>query len=514
MQAAYEALCDHTRTGAILDSINALLGWDERTKLPLAGGKFRAEQMKTLAGMIHVRRTDPRVGDWLSELEATSLAADLHSDTGATIAALRRDYDRNVKLPTRLVEALAAAMVEGQQVWQQARNDDCYADFAPQLGRILGLVEEKAEAIGYEDHKYDALLDEYEPGAKTREISNVLTDLVERLSPMVAVIRATGRAAPIDILRRDYDVDMQARFGRAVAKQIGFDFRRGRLDVTSHPFCESSGPDDCRITTRYDKHWFAGAFFGTLHEAGHGIYEQGLVAEQFGLPLGQYVSLGIHESQSRMWENFVGRGHAFWNYFFPKLKDAFPESLDDVSIDDFFWSVNSVRPSLIRVEADEATYNLHIAIRFELERDLIGGLLSVDDLPIAWNEKYEKYLGVTPPSAADGVLQDIHWSSALMGYFPTYALGNLYAAQFFEQAQKDIPDLDRSFQRGEFTPLKEWLGQRIHREGRRYSADELVKRVTGRPLGSESLLRYLHDKLHPLFGLDDLDLQNHSKTQD
>lgn len=508
MQATYEALCEHIRTSAVLESINSLLGWDERTKMPPAGGKFRAEQMKTLAGMIHDRRTDPRVGEWLSDLEASPLADDRRSDTGATIAELRRDFDKNIKLPTRLVETLAEAMVEGQQAWQQARQDDCYADFAPKLTRILGLVSEKAEALGYEDHKYDALLDEYEPGAKTSEISQVLGDLVERLSPLVAVIKETGRSAPVEILQRDYNIGTQARFGREVAEQIGFDFRRGRLDVTSHPFCESSGPDDCRITTRYDKNWLAGAFFGTLHEAGHGIYEQGLAADQFGLPLGQYVSLGIHESQSRMWENFVGRGRPFWDHFFPKLKEAFPTALSDVTVDNFYWAVNSVRPSLIRVEADETTYNLHIAIRFELERDLIDGSLSVGDLPSAWNEKYEQYLGITPPSAADGVLQDIHWSSALVGYFPTYALGNLYAAQLFEQAQLDIADLDGSLARGDFAPLKDWLRARIHSQGRRYSAGELVERVTGKPLSSDALLRYLQGKLNPLFGLDGAGLQN------
>jgi carboxypeptidase Taq len=399
-------------------------------------------------------------------------------------------------------------MVEGQQIWQQARQDDCFADFAPKLKHILELISEKAEALGYEDHKYDALLDEYEPDAKTNEISQVLGELVDRLSPLVAAIQQSGRSAPVEILKRDYNVGTQARFGRAVAEQIGFDFNRGRLDVTSHPFCESAGPNDCRITTRYDKHWIASAFFGTLHEAGHGIYEQGLAPEHFGLPLGQYVSLGIHESQSRMWENFVGRGLPFWKHFFPKLANAFPASLTNVSVDDFYWAVNSVRPSLIRVEADETTYNLHIAIRFELERDLIDGSLSVDELPSAWNDKYQKYLGIAPPSDADGVLQDIHWSSALVGYFPTYALGNLYAAQLFEQAQQDLADLDGSLAQGEFAPLRDWLRQKIHSQGRRYSAGELVQRVTGQPLSSSALLRYLHGKLNPLFGLDGTGLKS------
>lgn len=501
MQKTHDALCKHMRESGVFESVQALLGWDERTKMPRAAAAFRGEQIKAMAGLIHQRRTDPKVGEWLRELESSDWASDPHSDTGATIRCLRRDYDRHVKLPQALVEALAQAEVVGQQAWQEARENDAFDRFAPHLSEIVKLTIEKANALGFDEHVYDALLDEYEPDARTTETSRVLSDLAKRLGPLVAAVRETGKKAPIEILRQDYNVGIQARFGRQVAETIGFDFERGRLDTTSHPFCESVGPSDCRITTRYNKNWFAGAFFGTLHEAGHGIYEQGLREDAFGLPLGQYVSLGIHESQSRLWENLVGRSLPFWTHFFPKLQAAFPNATSGVALRDFYWAVNSVQPSLIRVEADEATYNLHVAIRFELERDLVDGSLSVAELPDAWNQKYQSYLGIQPSSDADGVLQDIHWSCGLIGYFPTYALGNLYAAQMFDCVNEAIPDLSAQFERGEFQSLRRWLHDNLHCHGRRYSAQELIRRISGRQLDAESLMTYLTGKLHPLFGL-------------
>ena len=388
-QEIYRQLCQHFRSTAVFESINSLLGWDERTKMPPRAGKFRGEQMTALAGLVHEKRTDPRVGDWLGELESSDLVADPHSDTAANVRNLRRAYDRAVRLPQRLVEALTTAAVEGQQAWQQARQRDDFGLFSNQLQQIVDLVIEKADALSVDRdaHRYDALLDEFEPGATTSDVGRTLVDLANRLAPLVAAIADCGSQAPIDLLRRDYNIGIQARFGREVAEQIGFEFDRGRLDVTSHPFCESMGPDDCRITTRYDKNWFPGSLFGIMHEAGHGIYEQGLTATQFGLPLGEYLSLGIHESQSRMWENFVGRSRPFWDHFFPKLCDAFPAPTAGVTVDDFYWAINSVQPTLIRVEADEATYNLHIVIRFELEKALVERNLTVADLPDAWNQK-------------------------------------------------------------------------------------------------------------------------------
>jgi carboxypeptidase Taq len=325
--------------------------------------------------------------------------------------------------------------------------------------------------------------------------------LREQLVPLVAAIADSPRKAQTDLLTRNFPTAAQESFGTMAAAKIGFEFDRGRLDVTHHPFCGGAGPHDCRITTRYDETFFNSAFFGILHEAGHGIYEQGLRPEWFGLPPGAACSLGIHESQSRMWENLVGRSRAFWQHFLPQAKQAFPAALADVSLDDWYFAVNGVEASLIRVEADEATYNLHIIIRFELEQALIKDDLKVADLPTAWNEKYEHYLGITPPTNADGVLQDVHWSAALVGYFPTYSLGNLYASQFFEQAAADLGDLDEMFARGEFQPLRQWLREKIHVRGQCVPAAKLVEQVTGRPLSAEPLMRHLRGKFERLYRL-------------
>jgi carboxypeptidase Taq len=431
------------------------------------------------------------------------LAADPHSDAGATITNLRRDYDRKTKLPIALVEELARLAVLGQQVWAEARKANDFARFQPLLARTVELKRQEAAAIGYDDTPYDALLDEFEPGAKTREVAGVLAGLREQLVPLVAAIAASPRRPNLAPLKRRFPIDAQEKFGKQAVEAIGYDFSAGRIDVTDHPFCTTLGPRDIRLTTRYDEHFLPGAFFSTLHEAGHGMYEQGLPANRFGLPTGQAVSLGIHESQSRMWENVVGRSRAFWEYFFPQAQAAFGQSLRDMRLDDFYFAINDVRPSLIRTESDEATYNLHILVRFELEQALLLDELPVADLPAAWREKYRHYLGIEPPNDTDGVLQDVHWSSGAIGYFPTYTLGNLYAAQLFEQASSELGDLPAMFRRGEFLPLRDWLRKTIHSQGRRYGAAELARRVTGVPLSHDALMRHLRGKFAPLYGLSD-----------
>ena len=495
----YEQVCRHAGGIALLDSIEAVLGWDERTKMPAAGGAHRAEQMTLLAGMVHQRWTDPQFGRQLAELSESPLADPQHSDSAVTIRHLKRQHDKKIKLPKALVEELARTAVLGQQAWQEARANDDFASFQPLLEKTVGLKQQEAEALGYDESPYDALLDEYEPEESTANVAEVLAGLREQLVPLVAAIHQSSRRPDVSILRRSFPVDVQETFGREAAAAIGFDFDRGRLDVTAHPFCAGLGPHDCRITTRYDENFFSGAFFGIMHEAGHGIYEQGLPSDRYGLPLGEAVSLGIHESQSRLWENMVGRSSPFWYCFFDRAKDRFPQTLGDVSPDEFYFAINDVRPSLIRVEADEATYNLHILIRFELEKALLQGDLPVADLPGAWNEKYREYLGIEPPNDAVGVLQDIHWSAGLIGYFPTYSLGNLYAAQFFAQADAELGGLTAQFARGEFEPLRQWLGEKIYQQGQRYSAAELVQQVTGRPLSPQPLIEHLRTKLGPLY---------------
>ena len=433
-----ESLIGHVRQTAVLESISALLYWDERTYLPRGGGEYRAEQITAMSTMLHQRRTNKQLGEWLAQLAEDLTANDPHEDTNTIVRQVNRDFEKQTKLPSRLVEELTRSSILGQQVWVEARRENDFSKLAPYLEKLVALKQEQADAWGYPETRYDALLDNYEPDTKTSTVRETLEKLRQDLVPFVQAIQDNGRQAPIGCLQGHFPTDAQTSFGLQVAAALGFDFSRGRLDVTSHPFCTELGPHDCRILTHYDEKFLPSALFSTLHEAGHGMYEQGLRSDQYGLPTGQSVSLGIHESQSRLWENQVGRSRGFWEHFYPVAQQAFPGSLKSVDLDDFYFAINDVRPSLIRIESDEATYNLHIIIRFELEQDLINDALQVADLPDAWNAKYQQYLGVTPPSDAEGVLQDIHWSGGDLGYFPTYSLGNLYAAQFFEQADQDI----------------------------------------------------------------------------
>jgi carboxypeptidase Taq len=502
VESAFGELTRLLREAELLGTCASVLGWDEQTYMPTGGAEHRANQLSLLAGLTHERKTSPRIGELLGELEQSGQLGDPDGDVAANVREARRTYDRLTKLPRRLVEEISHTTTLAQQAWVKAREHADFVQFLPWLEKMISLKREEAEAIGYgAGVPYDALLDEYEPGTTAAEVAAVFQPLREELVRLVAAIQASSRRAPVELLERFYPVTAQQVFAEGAAKRIGFDFQRGRIDRSPHPFCSGFGPGDCRLTTRYHDHHFSSAFFGVLHEAGHGIYEQGLLPEHFGLPTGQAVSLGIHESQSRLWENFVGRSRSFWQYFFPYAQQAFPAALKDVALDDFCFAVNDVRPSFIRVEADEATYGLHIMLRFELEQQLIAGDLKPADVPGAWNELFAKSFQLTPPNDAQGCLQDIHWSGGLLGYFPTYALGNLYAAQFFDSARKDLGDLSGQFALGAFEPLKRWLNEKIHRHGRRYPAARLVERVTGKPLSHEPFLRHLTAKYTELYGL-------------
>lgn len=499
--ASYAELINRTREASLLGSCASLLGWDERTYMPRAAAAHRGEQMALLARLGHQMATDPRIGDLLADVESSSLVTDFASDSGANVREIRRNYDRATKLPKELVEELARVTSQAQGVWQDAKEQSDFSRFQPWLEKIVALKRQEAAAVGYHDHPYDALLDEYEPGAKTIEIRKLFADLSAGLVPLVGSIAKSTKRPRRDILRREFPVDLQQVFARSAAAAIGFDFDAGRLDTTTHPFCSTPGVGDCRITTRYDARFFSQAFFGVLHEAGHGLYEQNLPAKHAGTPLGAAVSLGIHESQSRLWENQVGRSRAFWEHFFPRAKQLFPGSFRDVTLDDWHFAVNDSEPSYIRVEADEATYNLHIILRFELEQALVSGELSVADVPSAWNQKFSKLFGLTPPDDAHGCLQDIHWSFGGLGYFPTYTLGNLFSAQFMAAARSAMPDLDDDFSRGDFGRLKSWLTENIHRHGQRFRANDLCRRVTGESLDHRPFLDYLHNKYEQLYSL-------------
>jgi carboxypeptidase Taq len=500
--AAYDDLIRRSKELGLLNSCAAVLAWDQQTYMPTNGGGLRGNQMALLATLAHQKATDPKIGELLATIEGSSLIADTDSPEAANVRELRRAYDRSTKLPPALVAELAQVTSEAQQVWTVAKPKSDFAAFRPWLEKVVALKRQEADAVGFREHPYDALIEEYEPGTTVAELKVLFAGLTRDLVPLIQKIADSPQKPDRSVLEREYPVDRQKIFAEAAASAFGFDFGAGRLDTTAHPFCSGIGPGDCRITTRYNPRFFSESFFGVLHETGHALYEQNLPPEHFGTPLGSACSFGIHESQSRLWENQVGRGRPFWEHFFPRLKQTFPAALRDVSLEKFYAAANDVRPSLIRVEADEATYNLHIALRFELELGLLTGDLPVADLPGAWNERIKSFLGLDVPDHARGCLQDIHWSFGGIGYFPTYTLGNLYAAQFMDAARRDLGHgLEVGFRAGDFSPLKSWLTKHIHQHGQRFRAGELCRRATGEPLSSVSLLAHLNEKYGMVYGV-------------
>jgi carboxypeptidase Taq len=499
-RAAYQELLRRVAEIHDLSSAAALLAWDQETKMPRKGAAGRAHSLATLAGLRHERFTDPALGDLLADVEAAN--GTFAEVEHAQMRELRYDWDRATKLPRSLVEETASAESSALESWRGARAESDWSAFAPHVEKLLELSRQRAQALGFVERPYDGMIDNYERGASEESIARLFADLRPRLAPLVAEI--LPRRARVDascVRGRRLDVAKQADFGLAVIRRLGFDLDAGRVDLSSHPFCSGIGPGDVRLTRRFIEDDLRPGLYGIVHESGHGLYEQGLPKEFERTPLGEACSLGVHESQSRLWENVVGRSHAFWRHFLPELQRAFPAEFRDVDADSVYRAVNEVGASLIRVEADELTYNLHVLLRFELERALVARDLPVADVPSAWNAKMRDLLGVTPKSDAEGCLQDIHWSMGSFGYFPTYTLGNLYAAQIFEAAARDLGDLDAAFAKGDFAPLREWLREKIHRHGRRYLPSELIERATGAAPTAEPFLRHLRGKLGPIYGL-------------
>lgn len=502
-QKAYEELTKSLREIKLLETIGYVLGWDEQVMLPAKATEFRGDQLALVARMRHEQFTAERIGELLSAVEGSEMMKDAESDAAANVREVRREYDRARKLPASLVEEMAKTAVMAQGAWVAARKDSHFPTFEPWLSKTLELKRKECECVGYPTgNPYDALLDEYEPHETAENVQKIFDSFRPALVDLIGRIQSSGKKAPVEILERNYPANVQEKLCREAATAIGFDFSAGRLDTSVHPFCSGIGPGDTRMTTRYNEGHFNDSFFGVLHETGHCLYEQGLPKkDNLGLPIGESISLGIHESQSRMWENLVGRSRAFWKYYYPKTKAAFPDILKDVSEEQWVFAVNDIRSSFIRVEADEATYNLHIMLRFEIEQAMIRGDVKPKDVPAVWNEKFKKSFGMAPPDDRRGCLQDIHWSGGSIGYFATYSLGNLYAAQFFEKAREDLGDLDGMFARGEFRALLEWLRNNIHRHGKRYTATRLVKKVTGKPLSADALMRHLSTKASELYGV-------------
>ncbi|MFC1975156.1 carboxypeptidase M32 [Chloroflexota bacterium] len=483
-----------------INSAIALLHWDQQVNMPPDGSEARAEQIATLETLAHEMFVADEIGVLLNDLAAAGF--DYDSDEAALVRVVQRDYDRERKLPTELVEEMSRTFALGHQVWVKARAGKDFSQFQDILAKIVDLNIQKAEAYGYEEAIYDALLDEFEPGMKAAEVNQVFDALKVELVPLIQTISKQVDSVDDSCIHQDFDEQAQWDFGIEVLRAIGYDFDRGRQDKAPHPFTTSFSINDVRVTTRIYKDWLSPGLFATIHEGGHALYEQNLDLSLEGLPLADGTSLGVHESQSRLWENVLGRSLPFWQFYYPRLQSYFPAQLKDVSLETFYRAINKVTPSFIRVEADEVTYHSHIFIRFELEQALLEQRLKVADLPDAWNAKMEEYLGITPPDDALGVLQDIHWSGGAMGYFPTYTLGTVLSLQFYNQAGQDIPDLPEQFSRGEFGALLSWFKDKIHRHGRKFTANELIEQVTGaKQVEVGPYLAYIKQKFGEIYEL-------------
>ncbi|NIG53291.1 carboxypeptidase M32 [Chitinophaga sp. Cy-1792] len=468
----------------------AVLGWDQETYLPEKGAAFRGQQITTLSSIAHELFTADDLGTLLHQLQNNT---ELNAVQQKNILLSIEDYDKNKKYPAALVAEISEATNQAYHAWIKARKANDYQLFAPTLTRMVELKRKEADILGYEDHPYNALLNEYEKGANTSMLDTIFTEVKSALSPVLDKI-AQQPAVRRDFLHRSYNKDKQWKLGIDILKEMGYDMKAGRQDISEHPFTTSFNPLDVRVTTRIDENDFSNMTWSCIHEGGHALYEQGLPTEQYGLPCGEAASLGIHESQSRLWENNVGRSLDFWKFQYPKVQQLFSENLSDVSLDEFYHAINHVQPSLIRTESDELTYHFHIMIRYEIEKGLIDGSISTKDLNHTWNEYYRQYLHVDVPDDAQGVLQDIHWSHGSFGYFPTYSLGSFYAAQFFAAAQKQVPELATDIASGQYHSLLEWLRTNVHPFGRFYTSNELCEKITGKPLQFSYFLDYATNK--------------------
>lgn len=473
-----------------------VMSWDKEVNLPKQGANFRSQQIATLSGIAHEIFTDEKFGQELQELAAASTQLD--EKAAKNVANTLHDYQRVKKFNKEFVIKRSHAVSKGYHSWLKAREANDFDVLKPALADLIDIKKEEAEILGYEKHPYDALMEYYEPGCRVAQLDILFKDVRHQLVDFVAKIRAQPQV-DASFLSKKYDKDKQWQFGLDILKNIGYDFTAGRQDISAHPFTVNFSPQDVRVTTRIDEHNFGSMTWSCIHEGGHALYEQGLPTEQYGLPLGKYISLGIHESQSRLWENNVGRSLPYWKAHYAKAQATFPENLSGVSLPQFYKGINQINPSLVRVESDELHYHFHILIRYEIEKGLIEGSLSVNDLREIWNDKYKTYLNVDVPDDNNGVLQDIHWAHGSIGYFPTYSLGSFYAAQFFEQALKDMPNLLEQIEKGDNSQLLQWLRSNIHQHGRFYTAEELCKVVTGEPLNFKYFMDYTKKKYSGIY---------------
>jgi carboxypeptidase Taq len=497
MSEAWDKLLPHLRDMTDIGSALKLMSWDQSTLMPPRGNAARARSMATLQSIAHARLVSAEMGDLLMELEGDE---SLDSDQAASVRILKRRYERATKMPAELVHELAELRGIAYQAWTEARPAGDFGLLRPHLEKMIHLKKEEADAVGWENERYDALLDEYEPEMTTGEVEAMFSELAEGLRPLVENIVEVSSARP-EFLSSSYDRNSQEAFSQWLVTILNFDTEQGRLDTSPHPFTMTIGAGDVRQTTRTDENELLMSIFATMHETGHALYDQGLPKEFSDLPIGGTPSLGIHESQSRMWENLVGRSRPFTEFLLPHLKERFPAQLGMVSPDEFYKAANHVEPTLIRVSADEVTYNLHLMLRFELELALFREELDVGDLPAAWDTAMERHLGVRPDNDGNGVLQDMHWSIGIQGYFPTYTLGTIYSAAFFAKAREDLGDLDDEFRNGNTVRLLGWLREKIHSQAYRYPAKELAEKVLGAPVSVTPLLQYLRSKYSEVYDI-------------
>lgn len=498
----YSKLVELSKRNALWRSISYLLEWDQETYMPADGSPLRAEQIELLASVAHKDKTSKQWAKLLSEFIDLKTGQYIHStldeNQKANLREWRRDYLQATCLPNAFVKKFAKVSSESMTVWAEARKHNDFAKFAPFLSQIIDLSRQKAEFLGYKEHPYDALLDLYEPGMTTSQISLLFNTLGEKI---VHLLHQIQKSPQVDdhFLHGNFAKEKQLEFGHILLKAVGYDEKKGRLDISTHPFSMSLYPDDSRITTRIHPTSLMDCASAVLHEAGHSLYEMGLPIEHFGTPLCESISLGIHESQSRFWETRIGQSKPFWMHFYPILQSIFPEKLQSISIDSFYKAINKVQPGCIRIEADEVTYSLHVILRFEMEKELIEGSLQVKDIPEAWNSKMQKYLGILPKNNTEGCLQDIHWSMGGFGYFPTYTLGNIFAAQIFDIFAKDNPSWETQVAKGELKFIKEWLNQHIHKYGKFYSAQDLIRKISNKDFSIDPFINYLTAKYKKIY---------------
>jgi carboxypeptidase Taq len=498
----YDKLLDEFREIAYLNSVAELLAWDQRVMMPSSAGSYRAEQNSFISGLVHEKLTNPKIGELISKVESSDLGNDPMSDMCINLRQIKKIYTRAVQTPADLVKAIVHAQSVSLNKWTEARDKNDFKVLEGAMSEVINLLKQQADIIGYKNEPYDAILDEHETEITTEEVANVMLNLEKKLVPIIQILSEKQSIIDDSILKTFVPIEQQHQFCCDIIKKLGLLSSSTRLDVSVHPFSVHVGPLDSRISCRYFETDLKYSFLAVLHEAGHAIYNQGLPADYFGLPQGSAISSGFHESQSRLWENMVGRSFSFWEHFFPILVQLCPDPFSKIDIAQFWCALNKIRIQLNRVGADEITYNLHILVRFEIERDLFAGRLHAKDIPDAWRAGYLRLLGIEPDNDFVGCLQDIQWGRGAFGYFPTYSLGNIYAAQLFHKAQEDIATLHDDFRSGNFYSLREWLRLNVHQWGQKYPTKQMIERATGEPLTSAYLINDICIRYGEIYGLD------------